>query len=217
MAYADSFLARFDTPEQVQRYVERFKHGRRRRTDLREKAALAELLASTGKIDVLDLPCGPGRFVPVWTSFANHVILANASPAVVSFVEAHRPPNGKTLETSAESIQLPDECVDLVFSHRFLHHITGTVARFRILREFHRVTRRYLLLPFYPPGLRSRVRNAWQRRIQSSAARDLLDNDRKCKRELEAAGFHLVRRSPLRRIPPCAFLLFEKQTVAQVH
>lgn len=210
----DSFLNRFDSREQVQRYLDRFQRGRRRLTDAREKSALVELMGDIGKGVVLDLPCGPGRFVPVWAKLAEHVILADASPAVVQFVGEHLPANGSCLETRAEAIPLAKQSVDVVFSHRFLHHVRDQQQRASILLEFHRVTRRYLILPFYPPGLRSRARWWWRARLGRVAQQDLLRGERQFLGELGQAGFRLARWRRLRRFPASAFFLFDKSLAA---
>lgn len=206
----DSFLARFNSREQVQKYVDRFQHRKRHRTDLREKAALIELMEVVGKVDVLDLPCGPGRFNSIWTRYAGHVVLADASQAVLDFIASNLPFNASCLKTRAESIALPSESVDVVFCHRFLHHVPSRTIRGQIFREFHRVTRRHLILPFYPAGRRNRLRWRWRSWLGRVHQHDLLSNERQCLSELRDEGFCLVRRRHLRRFPSSAFLLCEK-------
>lgn len=205
-----SFLNRFADRTQVERYLDRFKRGRRRRTHAREVAALHELISTTEAAVVLDLPCGPGRFVPVWVRHATRVILADASSAVVQFVGENLPPNGSCVETRAEDIDLPDQSVDLIFSHRFLPHVRDRALRTRILSEFYRVTRRYLVVSHYSRSWSTRIRWWFRSTFTREDRHDVLSSERQLLYEVQNVGFRLIRRERLRRYPSGSYFLFER-------
>jgi ubiquinone/menaquinone biosynthesis C-methylase UbiE len=210
---ASGFDERFVTQRQAKRYRDRYKTGRRVRTDLREKAALREVLENVGSISVaLDLPCGSGRLGPVLATVAAKVILADSSTAMLTFAREECPPTAfDHLHTDARHIELPDRSVDLVFSHRFLHHLDEADTRAQVLAELVRVTRRYVILSFFPPGIRSRF-TRWVRRVLGRIQPgDPLATETKFLDEASAGGLRLVQRKMLRRFPlRAAFYLFER-------
>ncbi|WP_041019988.1 class I SAM-dependent methyltransferase, partial [Pseudomonas sp. SHC52] len=77
---------------------------------------------------VLDLPCGAGRFWPLLAENSNRIIIgADNSPDMIKTALENQPADivkrVKSLETSAFSIDLPDNSVDSIFSMRLIHHI----------------------------------------------------------------------------------------------
>lgn len=211
---AEAFRAKFVTREQAERYRDRYITGRRARTDRLERAALRQLLTGLGPLEsIIDLPGGAGRMAPVLADFAKRVIVADASPEMLQLARedlAGRPV--ELLKTDATRIALPDASVDLLFSHRFLHHIHAAETRARIFREFVRVSRRYVLLSYYTPGFGDHwrwlggrlglVRDPWERPA----------NQRRFLRETAAAGLRPIRRETPRRFPlVAAFYLFEHE------
>ncbi|MGH8387017.1 MAG: class I SAM-dependent methyltransferase [Pseudomonas sp.] len=106
---------------------------------------------------VLDLPCGAGRFWPLLAENLNRIIIgADNSPDMIKTALENQPADivkrVKTLETSAFSIDLPDNSVDSIFSMRLIHHIGESAHRLTMLREFHRVTRDTVILSMWVDG-----------------------------------------------------------------
>ena len=155
-----AFDERFSTRAQAERYRDRYRTGRHARTDQREHEALRRLLAGVERVPAaLDLPCGVGRFSSLLAEHADRIVMADSSPIMLELAREELPDlPAEYLCTCAEDIDLTDESVDLVFSHRFLTHIDDADLRRRILVELSRVSRRYLVLSFYPPSLRNRCR-----------------------------------------------------------
>jgi len=208
-----AFDQRFSNRAQAERYRDRYKTGRRAETDQLERAALRELLGGIGRVAVaMDLPSGTGRLSPVLAETADRVILADSSPAMLDVArEDHRDLPADYLQTDAQNVKLSDRSVDLVFCHRFLHHIDSASLRASILGELARVTRRYVLLSYYPPGWRSR----WRWFIRSALGRvrpiDQLATMEQFFQETSAAGLRPVRRIPMRRFRATGvFCLFER-------
>jgi len=206
------FDARFLSREQAERYRDRYKTGRRAKTHAREQAALRRLLKGVGPLSkVLDLPAGTGRFAALLAQHSENLILADSSPSMLDVARDDLAALGAAyLHTAAERIELPDGAVDLVFCHRLLPHIYDAALRQRMLGEFQRVTRKYVLLSFYPAGLRSRVRWWLHCRRGGADRRDQLSSLAQCVDEAAACGLRVTRSEPLRRFPAAAFLLFER-------
>lgn len=207
----DEFVERFMDRKAAQRYHDRYLSGRHARVNHKERAALRELLGTMPRLEViLDLPSGTGRLGDLLAEFADRVILADSSPIMLEIAREDLGDKAEYLQTNAEKIDLPTDSVDLVLCHRLLNHVPDPDGRARMTRELARVSRRYVVISCYPPGIRTRVRRI---------ARKLMGRAPSTKRpaslqeyiDLAAqAGLRPIRRSVLRRIPSTAeFVLFE--------
>jgi SAM-dependent methyltransferase len=207
------FQSRFHRRQQAIRYRDRFRPGgRHERMHHREVAILRSLLSRTGKVDVaMDLPAGTGRLTPILAENAKKVILADASDVMLEVAREDNPSlPAEFLVTSAEKIDLPAGAVDLVFCHRFLHHIHEPDLRQRIFQEMARVTRLYVIVSYYAAGFRSRLK--WRlKNLVGLAARDSRPATiEQFFAEASNAGLRLVAHQTLRRLPAGIFCLFEK-------
>ncbi|WP_044873613.1 class I SAM-dependent methyltransferase [Pseudomonas sp. LFM046] len=114
---------------------------------------------------VLDLPCGTGRFWPLLAEKPNRVIIgADNSEQMLRVATEFQPPDVvrrvRLLQTSAFSIQLPENAVDSIFCMRLLHRIGDPARRMTLLRECRRVTRDSLIISLWVDG----NYKAWRRR-----------------------------------------------------
>ncbi len=207
------FKARFTTREAAEAYRDRFKTGKRRRKDDIERRALRELLSGIGQLDTgLDLPSGTGRLSPVIGEVCRRVLQADGSLQMLTVArEDHPDLSGGYVQTDAEHIALADRGVDLVFCHRFLHHIHDRAARQRIFAELARITRRYVVASYYAPGHRDMWRWRLSRLLGRSEHRDRPATLQQFHDELAAAGLRLARTQVVRRFPSLGvFCLFER-------
>lgn len=176
---------------------------RRRLSNLREQQLARRALALAGQPgQVLDLPCGAGRF---WTTLAEHparrIVAADRSRDMldVAFANADARLRERIspLHTSAFAIGLPDGAVDCVFCMRLLHHVGEAAHRMAMLREFHRVTRDTLIVSLWVDGnwMAWRRRRQEARRLQRDgerpANRFVLPRER-AEAEFAFAGFDIV-------------------------
>jgi ubiquinone/menaquinone biosynthesis C-methylase UbiE len=206
------FDARFVTRAQGERYRDRWKSGRRAERNRRECAALSRLLAGMGRLGkVLDLPSGTGRLSGVLANHAERIILADSSTVMLDLAR-EQPPGipAEYLHTEAEHVSLADQSVNLVFCHRFLPHIYDCGLRLKILAELRRVTDKYVVLSFYPPGLRSRIKWSLRSLFGRAIRANQLSSTRQFLAETAASGLKPVRESALRIFPRAAFHLFER-------
>jgi len=211
------FEGRFYSRKQAEHYRDRFKKGRRVRTDRLEKDVLRELGARIGRIAVaLDLPGGTGRLSGTLLEFADTVILADRSLAMLCVAKEDRAdPRIKFELLDAEDIALADGSVDLVFCHRFLQHVLDAPRRARILSELARISRRYVILSYYPPSFLSRWRAFRRRLLGRAAPADSQPSVERYCEEIRAAGLRLVHTATMRHFPVTGtFYLFERSDVA---
>ncbi|HEY3245277.1 MAG TPA: class I SAM-dependent methyltransferase [Phycisphaerae bacterium] len=206
------FRARFTTRQQAERYRDRFASGSRARKDHLEREVLRKLLAVLGPLEsALDLPSGAGRLSTVLAEFAPWVIQADASLPMLQIArEDHPHLRSYYVQADAAAIGLADRSVDLVFCHRMLHHIHDPATRARMFAELARVARRYVLLSFYPPGYRDRLRwlasalhGASNRRPRPATRQQFLG-------DAASVGLRLIQSPPRSRVRGAdAFHLFE--------
>ena len=108
---------------------------------------------------ILDLPFGIGRFAPLYSRRGAEVVGIDISPDMLAEAAADPAVDelGPTLITAdAEQIPLADGSVDYVVCMRFINWLPPE-TRENVLREFHRVARRGLIVQVrlhevYPAG-----------------------------------------------------------------
>lgn len=137
-----------------------------------QQLARRALRAAGDPREVLDLPCGAGRFWPLLAERPDRVILAADNSADMVDVATRSQPaeivgRVRAFQTSAFAIDLGDRSVDCVFCMRLLHHIAESGHRLAMLREFHRVSRDTVIVSLWVDG----NYKAWKRaRLESRRA-----------------------------------------------
>jgi ubiquinone/menaquinone biosynthesis C-methylase UbiE len=102
---------------------------------------------------ILDLPCGTGRISLLLAEKGFDITGGDISPGMVEKSRENADQLGLPGRTSfrpldAENMDCPDDSFDAVVSLRFLGH-TPPEARIRILQEFRRVAKRYIIVAYY--------------------------------------------------------------------
>jgi len=151
---------------------------------------------------VLDLPCGAGRFWPLLLEQRNRqVIAADYSADMVAVAcQAYAQVMGgriKCIQTSAFSIELPDEAVDCIFCMRLLHHVGKAEDRAVMLREFHRVTRETVIISLWVDGnykawRRRKHEKRRQRAVKQHAQNRFVVRRTEIEAEFKTAGFEII-------------------------
>ena len=148
-----SYSKRFQNAARAERYARRFESGSRRRIDEREQRAVGRAFAGLpGCRSVLDIPSGAGRFFATLSRDKRRVIEMDVALEILEFArDRSREAGGAAglAQADASKIPLRDGSVDCVFSNRLLHHIVSVAERATLLREFHRVSRRYAVVSFF--------------------------------------------------------------------
>ena len=175
----------------------------RKLSHLREEQVSRKALKMAGSPQhVLDLPCGAGRFWPLLLEQRDRqVIAADYSADMVAVAcEAYAEIMGdqiRCIQTSAFSIELPDEAVECIFCMRLLHHVGKAEDRAVMLREFHRVTRETAIISLWVDG----NYKAWRRRkhdrrrqraAKKSAQNRFIVRRTQIEEEFRTAGFEII-------------------------
>ncbi|THF61565.1 class I SAM-dependent methyltransferase [Pseudothauera rhizosphaerae] len=192
------FSAKYDA-EHSQAYHDKH-HGdlRRRLSNWRDQQLARRALALAGEPpQVLDLPCGAGRF---WETLAERperrIIAADNSAAMLEVALRHCRPalleRIRPLHTSAFAIDLPDQSVDSIFCMRLLHHIGESEHRLALLREFHRVTRDTAILSLWVDGNYLALRRGRQEARRHRHGRNGFQNRHVLARSAAEAEFALA-------------------------
>lgn len=135
----------------------RFSTPERQKRNARKWAAIRRALAqATGVRTILDLPCGTGRFTGALAREGYEIIGSDISHEMLkkaATVTAQGAGEGKPLEirgyvqANAEKLPLRDDSLDCVVCIRFMMHVDPE-TRVRMLREFARVSRRWVIVDY---------------------------------------------------------------------
>ncbi len=115
-----------------------------------EFARLAFQRAGGRDAEILDMPCGNGRFYESFKTAKKLRLLDYAPTMIEALLEKHpEAARWEPAQGDIMNIPLKDESVDLAFSMRLFHHLAQPEERPRALAELARVSRRFVALSFY--------------------------------------------------------------------
>ena len=161
MAEAKNYRQRMQHARRARLYAERFETGSRRRINEREQHAVARIFEGLPEVrTVLDVPSGAGRFAKT-LSDGRFLVEADVALEILEYAReraAKAKLSAAFIQSDASKLPLADGAVDCVFCNRLLHHILSAKEREVFLREFHRVTRKYLVISFFDYHTFGRVR-----------------------------------------------------------
>jgi ubiquinone/menaquinone biosynthesis C-methylase UbiE len=126
--------------------------------DQKEKQIVKKILVQLGSQNsFLDVPCGAGRFLEDLQSFSSRLLEMDLSQGMLHLNKdryqklygGSRSDSPIFLRGDAEWLPIRANSVDAVFCMRLFHHLDSSRLRINILKEFARVTRRWVILSFY--------------------------------------------------------------------
>lgn len=176
----------------------------------RDQQLILRALRQAGNIRrILDIPCGTGRTMRNLAPRIPYLVGADFSRDMMDISRQRHGDLGQPcglleyVQCDAERLPYVDASFDLVVSSRFMHHLSPDV-RVRVLREFGRVSRGWVLidsnmqygLKYHLRGTRAILKNrpSDRKRISSEQV----------ERELAEAGLQIER------IYPVSWLVSEK-------
>jgi SAM-dependent methyltransferase len=188
-----SYSGRLQNKRQAEKYARRFESGSRQRIDRREQRAVGKILAALNNCrSVLDVPAGAGRFLGTLSTDGRRVIEMDVALEILAFarqkVIQHKAA-AVVVQGDASRLPLADAAVDCVFSNRLLHHILERKERAAILREFHRVARRWAVISFFNYKGLGRLRGLFKRLKGRKPAYDQQPTQEEFLEEIKACGF----------------------------
>ncbi len=194
---------RFRERAQAERYRDRFRRGRRRATHAREVEALDAILSDAAPVHaVLDVGCGPGRFVPAFLARVESVTLTDVNLSMLEVARDDHASSARRISCAvADAFRLPfaDRGFDLVFCHRLLNHLPDERVRRAVVAELARVSSRFVVVScLAPPRWLRQIRKSYER----LARRESLDghiDPATIQHDAEHTGLTLQRRTRIRR------------------
>ena len=191
MAQAKTYKKRFQTKARAEKYAQRFESGSHKRIDAREQRAVAQIFAGLdGCRSLLDVPCGAGRFAKTLGQGGRYVIETDVSFEMVELAR------GARLQSDAAHLPLRSGAVDCVFSNRLLHHILPREERAMFLREFHRVSRRWVVVTFFDYRMFATLRKALKKIKRAQIRYDEQPTFEQFEAEVKTAGFRVAEVVP---------------------
>jgi ubiquinone/menaquinone biosynthesis C-methylase UbiE len=139
----------------------RFSSPERQKRNARKWAAIRKALAqTTGVRTILDLPCGTGRFTGGLAREGFEVVGSDISLEMLRKAASQERPDKDQpaqsagterilgyLQANAEHLPLRTDSLDCVVCIRFMMHVDAA-TRVRMLREFQRVSRRWVIVDY---------------------------------------------------------------------
>jgi len=123
----------------------------------RDQQLVEKAVRHAGHVErILDVPCGTGRLLQSLASRVPHSVGADVSLDMIKFSRLHpyvkNRPRGllEYVQCDARYLPFSDDSFDVVLSGRFLHHLfhLPQSERLQVIREFARVSRRWVLGDF---------------------------------------------------------------------
>ena len=179
----------------------RFRTPKRMRRNLRKWNAIQKALALTNGVKtIVDLPCGTGRFTGDLARAGYQVVGSDISVEMMQ--QAAKLLSNENIRgyvrADAEAMPFPAKSVDCVMSIRFLFHVDPDTRR-RMLREFGRVSRRWIIADYrhkysfrYGVWQVSRALGLTKRPFERVSVKSM-------KSEFEDAGLRVVKIIAVRR------------------
>jgi ubiquinone/menaquinone biosynthesis C-methylase UbiE len=143
---------RYKDPIVVKNYDQkRFRSLKGKLTDIREKACIEKALriAKTNG-PILDIPCGTGRITELLLRKGYKVTGADISPEMINYAKSRTFQYKDSVDFEIQDIEHLDfasNSYNMILTIRLLHHIPMSLHE-KILKELHRVTRKWVIITF---------------------------------------------------------------------
>ncbi len=173
------------------------KNFRTQLTNWREKGVLKGMLKSCEPLEsLLDLPCGTGRFWPVFEELKIPQVVAGDYSQSMLDVAARNAPDVISFESRQMdllNLNLSANSFDVISCMRFFHHLAHAEDRNTALSQIHKVTRRYAVISLWIDGnLRSYQRRNKPIRHEAGFGRRVCLRREQVEYEFRTAGFRIV-------------------------
>ena len=154
-------------------------------------------------LQVLDIPCGYGRFTRVLLTERNRLIDSDLSFFMVKrAVEQGQSLQEDVLGAVADTkkgLPFKEDVFDLLLSMRFFHHVHDGADREAILREFYRVCKGWVILSYYRSNPLHKLQRKIRRQLKRRQTRISIISSQIFKKEVLDAGFEVIKTYPVIR------------------
>ena len=167
-------------------------------TDQLEKKRVRQALAyAIVSGPVLDVPCGTGRMTQMLLDLGYSVTAGDISEIMMKHARErlkNYPKDVEFVTCDIENLQFPDGAFDLILTLRLLHHIPPALHP-KIFAQFHRVTRRWVILTFSNKFTLQSVRRDLNSLVTKFPRYSV--SPKLFRKEVELAGFEIKKYLPL--------------------
>ncbi len=149
-------------------------------------------------LHVLDIPCGYGRFSDLCLKYGFSLVNSD-----ISFHMVQRAVNRKRLNMEAsvcgfisdakQGIPVKTEIIPVVLSMRFFHHLHEADDRLFILKEFYRVSLKWVVLSYYQSHFLHRLQRKLRKAVKKGKTRIKMISRKEFHREITEAGFEVIK------------------------
>ncbi len=172
----------------------------------REQKILKKILRaveSENKI-VLDIPCGYGRFSDLLHekgfSITNcDISLSMVERAVEKSQKFRGFPSWGIIANAKEGLPLKDYTFGLILCMRFFHHIHDKNERIAVLKEFSRVSARWVIVSYYQMNSLHRIQRKIRKALKKSRTRISMITRQDFKDNVRSGGLSVIKVFPLLR------------------
>jgi len=161
------------------------------------------MMKDTEGLQFLDVPCGYGRFTPLLLTGSSGLINSDLSffmvkRAVEQGQAVQKDISGAVADTK-RGLPFKAESFDLLFSMRFFHHVHERSKRNAILKEFNRVTKKWVILSYYKSNLLHQLQRKMRRKVKRRQTSISIISSQRFRKEVIDAGFEIIKVYPLIR------------------
>lgn len=177
--------------EHVQRYAtHRYASWDQRWVDRKEQSAVKQVLREYGLSGlILDVPAGYGRFLSVLSEVGD-VLAVDLGFFPLLYQKERAGLAAECVNARAQQLPFKDNSVDVVFCFRLFQHLHHAAERVATLREFKRVSRKWVVLSMYgATGVHGLFR-----RLVSQPSRITMVAEDQFEEELTEAGMKVVKK-----------------------
>jgi SAM-dependent methyltransferase len=179
-----------------------------RMVDAREQKIVRGLFDAAKRLNgvnaalVLDAPCGYGRFSGIVENQGFSLVSSDLSFHMVDRAgmrDRSRPYSLGVVADLKRGLPFKPGVFRFVLSMRFFHHVHEESERAQILGEFARVSAKWVILSYYELNPLHLLQRKIRRGLKRSKTRIKMISGDRFRREIEAAGFRIVKKAPLFR------------------
>jgi SAM-dependent methyltransferase len=172
----------------------------------REARLLRKILhkIGDGRLLVLDIPCGYGRFSDILLAKDFSLVSSDLSFHMVKRAsekvgQSHSRFLSGVVADVKQGLPFKKAAFSLLLCMRFFHHIHKKEEREFILKEFSRAASGWVILSYYRQNLVHILQRKLRRRIKKSRTRIKMVTRKEFKAEVEGAGLRVIEIYPLFR------------------
>lgn len=176
----------------------RYRRWDQKLVDAREKRILGKIFKKIrGDIQILlDVPCGYGRFSGLVLGQKVDLLSSDISFEMVKRAcqRSPHPERHHALVTDAkQGLPFKTSAIDGLLSMRFFHHIHRSREREAVLKEFARISSRWIILSFYQTNFLHALQRKLRGRMKKNQRKIAMIRYKELKQALEGAGLQAVK------------------------